>query len=83
MKSSAEQQYHITGTWTIQNAGKAETRELYITLQAEGRQLVGGVDPVGGKVSCHPESSRSREPSRTRISSSRESTDPMNESSRP
>ena len=31
-KVSAEQQYHITGTWTIQNAGKTETRELYITL---------------------------------------------------
>jgi hypothetical protein len=31
-KVSAEAQYHITGTWTIQNAGKPETRELYITL---------------------------------------------------
>ena len=32
-KFSAEGQYHITGTWTIQNAGKSENRELYITLQ--------------------------------------------------
>src|SRR5437763_6361347 len=28
-KVSAEGQYHITGTWTIQNAGKSENRELY------------------------------------------------------
>ncbi|HJT17769.1 MAG TPA: DUF4783 domain-containing protein, partial [Thermoanaerobaculia bacterium] len=32
-KESAASQYHITGMWTIQNAGKAENRELYITLQ--------------------------------------------------
>ncbi len=32
-KSSAEAQYHITGAWTIQNAGKSENRELYITLR--------------------------------------------------
>lgn len=32
-KVSAEGQYHITGTWTIQNAGKTENRELYITLR--------------------------------------------------
>ncbi len=31
-KHSADAQFEITGTWTIQNAGKAETRELYITL---------------------------------------------------
>ena len=31
-KKSAEAQYHINGTWTIQNGGKSETRELYITL---------------------------------------------------
>ena len=36
VKSSAEQQYHITGTWTIQNGGKAETRELYVTLRQKG-----------------------------------------------
>jgi hypothetical protein len=32
-KNSAEAQYYITGAWTIQNGGKTETRELYITLQ--------------------------------------------------
>lgn len=32
-KNSAEAQYYITGLWTIQNAGKSETRELYITLR--------------------------------------------------
>lgn len=32
-KVSAENQWHITGTWTIQNGGKAEERDLYITLQ--------------------------------------------------
>ena len=31
-KKSADAQYNITATWTIQNAGKPETRELYITL---------------------------------------------------
>jgi len=31
-KESSEGQYHITGTWAIQNAGKPDTRELYITL---------------------------------------------------
>jgi hypothetical protein len=36
VKSTAEQQYHLTGTWTIQNAGKVETRELYITLKQKG-----------------------------------------------
>src|SRR5258708_11799797 len=34
-KVSAEAQYHITGTWTIKNAGKPETRELYITLHSK------------------------------------------------
>jgi len=34
-KVSAEAQYHITGTWTIQNGGKPETRELYITLHSK------------------------------------------------
>ena len=35
-KVSAEQQYHITATWTIQNGGTAETRELYLTLRQNG-----------------------------------------------
>ncbi len=32
-KVSAEGQYHLTANWTIQNGGKAEPRELYITLR--------------------------------------------------
>jgi hypothetical protein len=31
-KNSAEAQYDITGAWTIQTAGKSETRDLYIKL---------------------------------------------------
>lgn len=33
LKNSAEAQYNITGSWTIQNGGKAEARDLYITLR--------------------------------------------------
>lgn len=32
-KVSAEGQYHITARWSIESAGKAEDRELYITLR--------------------------------------------------
>jgi hypothetical protein len=32
-KVSAEGQYYITARWTIENAGKPEVRELYITLR--------------------------------------------------
>jgi hypothetical protein len=35
-KVSAEGQYYITASWTIQAGGKAETRELYITLKKQG-----------------------------------------------
>jgi hypothetical protein len=35
-KVSAEGVYHITASWNIQNAGKPETRELYITLRNKG-----------------------------------------------
>jgi len=35
-KVSAEGQYHITGRWTINNGGKAESRDLYITLRMKG-----------------------------------------------
>jgi len=35
-KVSAEGQYHITAAWTIQNGGKAEVRDLYITLKNKG-----------------------------------------------
>jgi hypothetical protein len=34
-KESAASQYHITGMWAIQNGGKADSRELYITLQQQ------------------------------------------------
>jgi hypothetical protein len=37
-KVSAENQYHITGAWTIQTGGKPETRELYITLRSKDEQ---------------------------------------------
>ena len=32
-KVSSEGQYYITAAWTIQTAGKAETRDLYVTLR--------------------------------------------------
>ena len=35
-KVSAEGQYHITASWTIQNNGKPEARDLYITLRNKG-----------------------------------------------
>lgn len=31
--NSAEKQYSITATWTIENAGRTENRDLYVTLQ--------------------------------------------------
>ena len=34
-KNSAEGQYEITASWTIQVGGKAEARELYITLRSK------------------------------------------------
>ncbi len=47
IKKSA--QYHITGTWTIQNAGKPETRELYITLgqKTDGQWSVVSIRSAG------------------------------------
>lgn len=35
-KVSSEGQYHITGRWTVQAAGKTEARDLYITLRSKG-----------------------------------------------
>jgi len=35
-KVSAEGQYHITATWTIQANGKPEARDLYVTLRNKG-----------------------------------------------
>ncbi|MGZ5476622.1 MAG: DUF4783 domain-containing protein [Thermoanaerobaculia bacterium] len=32
-KVSAEGQYHITARWTVENGGKTEQRDLYITLR--------------------------------------------------
>lgn len=47
-KVSAEKQWHITGDWTIQNAGKPEQRELYITLGSkDGHWSIVGVTSSG------------------------------------
>ena len=35
-KNSAQGQYNITATWSIENGGKSETRDLYITLRQKG-----------------------------------------------
>jgi hypothetical protein len=35
-KVSAEGQYHITARWTVENGGKSEPRDLYITLRNKG-----------------------------------------------
>jgi hypothetical protein len=35
-KVSSEGQYHVTATWSINNDGKTEPRELYITLRNKG-----------------------------------------------
>ena len=35
-KVSAEGQYHITARWTITSGGKADERDLYITLRNKG-----------------------------------------------
>jgi hypothetical protein len=35
-KNSAQGQYNITASWSIQNGGKAEARDLYITLRQKG-----------------------------------------------
>ena len=34
-KFSTENQYHITASWTINNGGKVEVRDLYITLHSK------------------------------------------------
>ena len=50
-KVSAEGQYYITASWTIQVGGKPETRELYITLKKQGQGEKWAVTSVrsGGK----------------------------------
>ena len=37
-KQSAEGQYHITGSWTVQQGGQAQERDVYITLQNKNDQ---------------------------------------------
>ena len=47
-KNSAQGQYNITATWSIQNGGKAETRDLYITLrQKNDRWSIASVRAAG------------------------------------
>lgn len=47
-KNSAQGQYNITATWSIQNSGKAETRDLYITLrQKNDRWSIASVRAAG------------------------------------
>jgi hypothetical protein len=47
-KNSAQGQYNITATWSIQNVGKAETRDLYITLrQKNDRWSIASVRAAG------------------------------------
>lgn len=37
-KNSADAQYNITAHWTVNVGGKAEVRDLYITLQEKGER---------------------------------------------
>jgi hypothetical protein len=47
-KNSAQGQYNITATWSIQIGGKAETRDLYITLrQKSDRWSIASVRAAG------------------------------------
>src|SRR6267143_4875974 len=48
-KVSAEGQYYITASWTIQAGGKADTRELYITLKKQGDKWAVTSVRSGGK----------------------------------
>jgi len=48
-KISAEGQYQITAIWTIQVGGKAESRELYITLKKQGEKWAVTSVRSGGK----------------------------------
>lgn len=47
--NSAEKQYSITALWTIQNGGKTEDVNLYITLQKKGDRWVIASVRSGGK----------------------------------
>jgi ketosteroid isomerase-like protein len=46
---SAEGQYYITASWSIQPGGKADTRELYITLKKQGDKWAVTSVRSGGK----------------------------------
>ena len=46
---SAEGQYYITAAWSIQVGGKADTRELYITLKKQGDKWAVTSVRSGGK----------------------------------
>ncbi len=48
-KVSAEGQYYITASWTIQAGGKPDTRELYITLRKQGDKWAVASVRSGGK----------------------------------
>lgn len=37
-RASAENQYHITARWTLKAEGRAQTRDLYITLRQKGER---------------------------------------------
>ena len=49
LKKSAEGQYYITASWTIQSSGKPDTRELYITLRKQGDSWAVASVRSGGK----------------------------------
>jgi len=46
---SAEGQYHINASWSIQAAGKPDTRELYIVLKKQGDRWAVTSVRSGGK----------------------------------
>ena len=48
-KVSAEGQYYITASWTIQAGGKPDSRELYITLKKQGDKWAVTSVRSGGK----------------------------------
>jgi len=48
-KVSAEGQYYITASWTIEAGGKPDSRELYITLKKQGDKWAVTSVRSGGK----------------------------------
>lgn len=48
-KVSAEGQYYLTASWTIQAGGKSDTRELYITLREQNKRWAVASVRSGGK----------------------------------